>query len=89
MTPARLEALTLAYGEGLAAAIHKHPHRYAMKADDTPESYAVRVAMTVNDLIQTRPELVHYATEGFRNACKALRIEHNERAINNYLGATL
>lgn len=86
MNPGRLTTFIEAYAAGLVQAITAHKHRYSLKADDTPETFALRGALKVHELIE-RDGLgaVHTDADGFRNACRSLAIDHSERSINKYL----
>ncbi len=86
MNPARVTSFIEAYAAGLAAAIKKRPHNYALKPDDTPESYAIRVAVHTAGLIeQYGMQFLNTEADGFRRACNLLGIEHSEAAIRAYL----
>ena len=86
MNPARVQSFLEAYAQGLCLAITKRPHKYALKPDDTPESYAVRVAIHTAGLIeQYGMQFLNTEADGFRRACKLLGIEHSEAAIRAYL----
>lgn len=87
MNAQRFTAFIEAYVEGLRLAVTQHRHRYHLAADDTPESFALRVALKVAELFERDggPRTVDVRADGFRNACKALRIEHSEKSINQYL----
>ena len=86
MNPARVQAFIEAYALGLRAAITKRPHNYALKSDDTPESYAVRVALHTAELIgSSGTQWLDTEADGFRRACRTLGIEHSEAAIQAYL----
>lgn len=86
LSPARVQAFLEAYAAGLCAAVTKRPHNYALKPDDTSQSYAVRVAVTTAGLVeQSGLTMLRTEADGFRRACKLLGIEHSEDAIRAYL----
>lgn len=87
MNADRFTTFIEAYVEGLRLAITQHRHRYRLNAGDTPDSFALRVALTVAALIERDGDTrkVYTEGEGFRNACNALRIEHSEKSINQFL----
>ena len=83
---ARVIAFLEAYAAGLCLAITKRPHNYALKSDDTPQSYALRVTLHTAGLIeQSGMQFLQTEADGFRRACKLLGIEHSENAIRAYL----
>lgn len=86
MNPVRLESFITAYVTGLRDAIIATPRHYTLKPDDTPDSYALRVALTVSELMETSgPGAVDLSGTGSRNACRALNIDHSDKSICNYL----
>ena len=86
MNPTRVTAFLEAYAAGLCAAITKRPHNYALKLDDTPQLYALRVTLHTAGLIeQSGMQFLQTEADGFRRACKLLGIEHSEEAIRAYL----
>ena len=86
MNPSRVTALLEAYAQGLCLAVHAHPHRYALRPDDTPETYAVRVAVTTAGLIeQSGLQMLQTESVGFRRACALIGVEHSEEALRAYL----
>ncbi len=86
MNPSRVTAFLEAYAQGLCLAVTKRPHKYALKPDDTPETYAVRVAVTTAGLIEQHGlTMLQTEADGFRRACKLLGIEHSEDVIRAYL----
>jgi len=90
VNPARVTAFLEAYAAGLCLAITKRPQNYALKPDDTPQSYALRVALHTAGLIeQYGMQFLNTEADGFRRACKLLRIEHSETAIWAYLEGKL
>lgn len=87
MNAERFTAFIEAYVEGLRLAITQHRHRYHLAADDSPETFALRGALKVAELIERDggPRSVYVEADGFRNACKALKIDHSEKSINQFL----
>lgn len=86
MNSARVTSFIEAYATSLVTAIKKRPHNYTLKPYDTPEDYALRVALHTAGLIeQSGLQFLQTESDGFRRACKALGIEHSEDAIQVYL----
>ena len=86
MNPARLQSFILAYGGGLVAAIKAHPKQYVMQRGDTPETRALRTAMTVHDLLRDHGvKSIDWRGEGFVNACATLGIRCDEVVVGAWL----
>lgn len=86
MNPSRVQSFLEAYAAGLVAAIKRRPHQYRLKADDTSESYAIRVCLKTAELIEASGlQFLNTEADGFRRACESLQIEHSESAIRAYL----
>lgn len=86
LDPDRMEEFLEVYAVGLAQAIRARPHAYRTREDDTPETFALRVALTVADIVSRRGfKAILVSSDGFVNACRALRIDCTERALQNFI----
>lgn len=89
MNPARLEAFALAYTPALLQALG--PGKLPLGTHETPEDYAVSVAMAMLDRIARYGvvSVEHYALNSqcgaFAATCRELGIENSTRSITNYL----
>lgn len=76
-----------AYTAALTDVVSMFPQHYAIKADETAEAYAARVAAKILAAIAAgRHAEVSYTGTGFKKACTMLSIKHTRKAIFEFLG---
>ena len=89
MNQIRFKLFSDEYRKALLAAVRSSPEDYEIQDFSQVTQFAERTASKMLEAIQSKGlGMVSIDGKGFKHACKALRIKHTRKAINDFLHST-